>query len=228
MGEQVEMLSSHEAAYLAGVNEREIHRAIDEDLVPKDLVRLNGGRRAFTPAASVMIAFYVDHKDRLTGKERRRVIDNVAHRVSTELLDANLSMDPSTSSLTDLSVEDPDNNLKLVGPYIDRVRGRLDRLKKARDLVHSSSEILSGTPVIRGTRVPVHSVAGTYGDEGAEGALKAYPNLDKDTVELAKLYADTHPPRGRPKAHSVPEGATVVRTRRRKRSDGKSGAAGLA
>lgn len=228
MAEPVKMLSSHEAAYLAGVKEREIHRAIDEDLVPGDLIRVSGGRRAFAPAASVLMAFYVDHKDRLTGRERRRVIDDIAHRVHSEFLDENISMNRSISFPTDFSVEDPDNDLKLVGPYIDRVRGRLDRLEKARELVHSSSEILGGTPVIRGTRVPVHSLAGTYADEGAEGALEAYPNLDKDTVELAKLYADTHPPRGRPKTRAVPEGATVGRTRRRKRGEGKAGAAGLA
>lgn len=227
MAEPVKLLSSHEAAYLAGVKERKIHRAIDEDLVPEDLIRVSSGRRAFTPAASVLIAFYVDHKDRLTGKERRRVIDNIAHRVHTEFFDENILVNPSHSFLTDFSVEDPDNNLKIVRPYIDRVRERLDRLEKARDLVHSSSEILNGTPVIRGTRVPVHAIAGTYVDDGAEGALAAYPNLDEDTIELAKLYADTHPCRGRPKTRAVPEGATVVRTRRRKRGEGKAGAVGL-
>lgn len=228
MAEPVKMLSSHEAAYLAGVKEREIHRAIDEWLVPESLVRVSSGRRAFTPAASVLIAFYVDHKDRLTGKERRRVIDAIAPRVHTEFLDENTSRDLSISSLTASPVEQPDYNLTAVRPYIDRVRGRLDRLEKARDLVHSSPDILSGTPVIRGTRVPVHSVATTYVDEGAEGALEAYPNLDKETVELAKLYADTHPPRGRPKTRAVPEGATLVRTRRRTRGEGKAGAARLA
>lgn len=228
MTEPVKMLSSHEAAYLAGVSEREIHRAIDEALVPEHLIRVSNGRRAFTPAASVLIAFYVDHKDRLTGKERRRVIDDVAHRVHAEFLDENTLMNLSISFLTESSVADPDDELKVVRPYIDRVRGRLDRLEKARDLVHSSSEILGGTPVIRGTRVPVHSVAGTYDDEGAGGALEAYPDLDKDTVELAKLYADTHPRRGRPKTRAVPEGATVVRTRRRKRGEGKAGMAGHA
>lgn len=228
MAEPVKMLTSHEAAYLAGVKEREIHRAIDEGLVPEDLVRVSSGRRAFTPAASVLIAFYVDHKERLTGKERRRVIDNTAHRVHTEFLDENMSMNLSVSFLKGFSVEDPDNNLNVVRPYIDQVRGRLDRLEKARDLVHSNSEILDGTPVIRGTRIPVHSVAATYADEGAEGALEAYPSLDDDTVELAKLYADTHPRRGRPKTRAVPEGASVVRTRRRKRGQGKAGAAGPA
>jgi uncharacterized protein (DUF433 family) len=228
MVEPTTMLNAHEAAYLAGVKEREIHRAIDENLVPADLIRVSSGRRAFTPAASVMIAFYVGHKDKLTGKERRRLIDNVAHRVHTAFLDETISMNPSNSFRTDVPMEDPDANLTVVQPYIDRVRERFDRLKKARELVHSSPAILNGTPVIRGTRVPVHSVAGTCVDEGAEGALAAYPNLDEDTIALAKLYADTHPPRGRPKTQSVPEGATVVRTRRRTRGEGKAGAVGLA
>jgi uncharacterized protein (DUF433 family) len=227
MGEPVKMLSSHEAAYLAGVKQREIHRAIDEHLVPEDLVRVSAGKREFAPAASVLIAFYVDHKDKLTGKERRRVIDSVAHRVHRALIDADAAMTLSSSVPTGSPDADGDDDLKLVRPYIDRVRGRLDRLEMARELVQSSSAILGGTPVIRGTRVPVHAVAGTYADEGAEGARAAYPGLDHDTVELAKLYADTHPPRGRPKTRVVPEGTTVVHTRRRKRAHGKAGATGL-
>jgi uncharacterized protein (DUF433 family) len=226
MGEPVKMLSSHEAAYLAGVKERETHRAIDEHLVPEDLVRVSAGKREFAPAASVLIAFYVDHKDKLTGKERRRVIDSVAHRVHRALIDQK-AMTLSSGFATDFPMEDGDHDLERIRPYIERVRGRLDRLEMARELVQSSSAILGGTPVIRGTRVPVHAVAGTYADEGAEGARAAYPGLDHDTVELAKLYADTHPPRGRPKTRVVPEGTTVVHTRRRKRAHGKAGATGL-
>jgi uncharacterized protein (DUF433 family) len=227
MGEPEELLSSHEAAYLAGVTEREIHRAIDENLVPEDLVRVSAGRRGFAPAASVLIAFYVDHKDTLTGHERRRVIYSVAHRVHRNFIDADAAVTLSNSLPTSSSDPDADDDLKCVRPYIDRVRGRFERLAKARKLVHSSPAILGGTPVIRGTRVPVYAVAGTYADEGAAGARAAYPTLDEDTVELAKLYADTHPPRGRPKTRAAPEGAPVVHTRRRKGGPGKAGAAGL-
>lgn len=224
MGEPANMLSSHEAAYLARVKEREIHRAIDENLVPEDLIRVTDGRRRFAPAASVLIAFYVEHKDKLTGKERRRVINSIAHRVHHALIDADTTTTLSIRFPTDSS--EADDDLKLVRPYIDRTRERLDRLAKARDLVLSDPAILDGTPVIRGTRVPVHSVAGTYVDEGADGALAAYPNLDEDTVELAKLYADTHPPRGRPKTR-FPNRTTVVHTRRRKRGQGKAEATGF-
>lgn len=224
MADPVKMLSSHESAYLAGLSERDMHRAIDENLVPKELVHVGKERRAFTPAVSVLMAFYMGHRDRLTGNERRRVIENTAHRVHREFLDENFSMGLSVSFLTGVSGVEPDDDLKIVTPYIERVRDRLDRLVKARDLVHSTSEVLSGTPVIRGTRIPVHSVAGTYAEEGIKGTLDAYPALDRDTVELAKLYADTHPRRGRPKTRAVPEGTTALRTRRRTLGEIRAGA----
>jgi uncharacterized protein (DUF433 family) len=59
-------------------------------------------------------------------------------------------------------------------------------------------EVLGGTPVIRGTRVPA-----------------AYPSLDADKVELAAIYAQATPPRGRPRRRpEPPKGAAVIADRR--------------
>jgi len=59
------------------------------------------------------------------------------------------------------------------------------------DLVHSDPEILSGTPVFVGTRVPV-SVLFDYveSDEGLEGFLDGFPTVSREqalaTLERAK------------------------------------------
>ena len=70
-------------------------------------------------------------------------------------------------------------------------------------MVHTDSDIMAGTPVFRGTRVPVHLVAdmieqGTPIDEILEG----YPSLTREMAEHAVSYATTHPRRGKPPAQS--------------------------
>ncbi len=66
-------------------------------------------------------------------------------------------------------------------------------------MIHSDPEIMGGTPVFRGTRIPVCLVAdmvaqGTPIDEILEG----YPSLTSEMVKTACAYAATHPKRGRP------------------------------
>ena len=70
-------------------------------------------------------------------------------------------------------------------------------------MVHTDSDIMAGTPVFRGTRIPVHQVAdmieqGTPIDE----ILQGYPSLTREMAEHAGSYATTHPRRGKPPAQS--------------------------
>jgi uncharacterized protein (DUF433 family) len=55
-------------------------------------------------------------------------------------------------------------------------------------------EILSGTPVIRGTRVPVYDVAVSvaFGIPVVR-ILAAYPSLKRKQVELAATCVDAYP-----------------------------------
>jgi hypothetical protein len=45
--------------------------------------------------------------------------------------------------------------------------------------------------------------------------LNAYPGLDADKVELAVIYAEANPPRGRPRQSAEPPKNAVVITDRR-------------
>jgi uncharacterized protein (DUF433 family) len=60
-------------------------------------------------------------------------------------------------------------------------------------------EIMGGTPVIRGTRVTVYAVLGRidHGDT-IDDILAEYPNLTRDAIEAAIVYARAHPFVGRP------------------------------
>jgi uncharacterized protein (DUF433 family) len=83
------------------------------------------------------------------------------------------------------------------------VRRELDReLKKfdrAASAVISDPEIMRGTPVYRGTRIPVELVADML-HQGVkpEEILEGYPALDREKVDLAPFYLQAFPRRGRP------------------------------
>jgi uncharacterized protein (DUF433 family) len=75
----------------------------------------------------------------------------------------------------------------------------LKRVRLAENMIISDPEIMRGTPVYRGTRIPVELIAdmlsqGTKPDEILEG----YPALDREKIELAPLYIQAFPRRGRP------------------------------
>jgi uncharacterized protein (DUF433 family) len=66
-------------------------------------------------------------------------------------------------------------------------------------MIVSDPEIMRGTPVYRGTRIPVDLIADML-SQGAtpEEILAGYPALDREKVELSPLYVQAFPRRGRP------------------------------
>jgi uncharacterized protein (DUF433 family) len=89
------------------------------------------------------------------------------------------------------------------------------RIDKARALVVEDPEILSGTPVIRNTRIPVYDVAASVAAGlPMDRILEDYPGLTGEMVELAALYATLNPPKDRPRDHSSPPAALIISRRR--------------
>jgi uncharacterized protein (DUF433 family) len=86
--------------------------------------------------------------------------------------------------------------VKLIRQKLD---ADLEKLERAREMAVSDPEIMRGTPVYRGTRIPVDLVADML-RQGAniEEILEGYPSLDREKVELAPLYVQAFPHRGRP------------------------------
>ena len=61
------------------------------------------------------------------------------------------------------------------------------------DRIEINPDVMLGKPVIKGTRIPVELIIRKLG-EGAvlEDLLDAYPNLEKDDIQAALLYAADH------------------------------------
>lgn len=98
-------------------------------------------------------------------------------------------------------------------PFFERSIARLEMLDAATELVTISDAIMGGTPVISGTRVPVHDVAAAIAAGiPVKEILEDYPSLTEDKLELAALYAEANPLRGRPKPviANLPRGTRVI------------------
>jgi uncharacterized protein (DUF433 family) len=64
-----------------------------------------------------------------------------------------------------------------------------NQLARFRELVISDPEIMQGTPVFRGTRIPVDLVRDMLAQgASAEDILDGYPTLNEEMLSLAPLY----------------------------------------
>ena len=210
MEAMLERLTTTEAAVAAGVSVPQINRIIDEKILPEDLYSTSAPR-TFRTDAALLIAFYFETANWLTPNARLEAIRDARKRCATwdEWRDCTVGEHYLTIRFSDLWKD---------------VDGRLRRLSEARAMVVEDPEILSGTPVIRGTRIPVHDVAAQV-EAGVpvEEIFESYPSLTPAQVELATIYAKAVPQRGRPRRLSIP-GASVISVTRKRLRDSSMGA----
>lgn len=200
----MERLTTTEAAVAAGVSVPQINRIIDEKILPEDLYSTSP-TRSFRTDAALLIAFYFETADWLTTNARLQTIRNARAHCSTweEWKDCTIGDHCLTIRFSDLW---------------KAVDERLHRLSEARGMVVEDPEILSGTPVIRGTRIPVHDVAAQM-EAGVpiKEILETYPRLKAAQVELASIYARAVPQRGRPRRLPIPGAKPMLITKKRLR-----------
>ncbi len=204
-----EMLKATEAAVVSRVSVRDVNRAIDEHILPDIFVSVDNGRHVLAGACS-FISFYFETASRLTSDERLFAI-----RTAEPTL-ARLSKVAWAALLrADWIVRDEFLTIDLK-PFLKNTSERVADLEAARAMVTSSGDVLGGTPVIAGTRVPVYDVAASVAaGHAVERILAAYPSLDAEKVRLAEIYADANPLRGRPRATGdIPEGSVIITNRR--------------
>jgi len=68
--------------------------------------------------------------------------------------------------------------------------------RRLQQIVVSDPEIMGGTPVFRGTRIPVDLVADMLAQgASAEEVLQGYPTLDRERIAIAPLCARVFPVR---------------------------------
>jgi len=180
---QTTLMTANEAASVTGVPLRQVHRIIDAGLLGTAVKRRDKARLV-APRALVGLKLAHETADVLTLRSRRGIVATSIRRPRQSMIRA------------DLLVID-------ARPAARAVRSGLSRLSKARGIVSSIPGVLGGTPVFKGTRIPVHDIADMLANGDRPAAIiRAYPQLDEDKVRLAAIYALAYPPRGRPRAKS--------------------------
>lgn len=191
----VELLTPSEAAVVAGVTVRDVNRVIDEKLLPDEFYSSEGGRRLHL-AACPLIGFYFHSATALTAEERGRVIRQASARIVPTMSERGRTRRGKPRA--DWTIQDRFLTVNL-SEFAAGARDRHAKLAQARKMVVEDSDILNGTPVIRGTRIPVYDVAASAAAGlPYERIRSAYSGLDEGMIELAAIYAEATPPRGRP------------------------------
>ncbi len=173
-----------QAAAVTGLPLAAVHKAIDSRLIrPRSARSGTTVRRLLTKEQLIYLQLEVEGLRLLPVGTRREIADSIQRSPKADVL--------AVGNGTVLFVEFKSARRK--------VESKLKQLAHIEEMVVSDPEIMRGTPVFRGTRIPVDLVA----DMLAQGAtakeiLEGYPTLSNERIDIAPLYMRAFTRRGRP------------------------------
>jgi uncharacterized protein (DUF433 family) len=173
-----------EASAVTSLPIRTVRRLIDRQFVRPRRVRMGGSvQRLLSRGQLVYLRLEAEGLSLLPVAERRKIAKQIE-------MDAEVDV---------VRISDSPALVVQVKEAREELDQKLERLAKAESLIVENPEIMRGTPVYRGTRIPVDLVADML-DQGAtvDEILDGYPALDRERIELAPLYVQAFPHRGRP------------------------------
>jgi uncharacterized protein (DUF433 family) len=172
-------ITRREAAALSGTSETTVKKAIDLGIIPAR----PGGGQSRIDAADVPVLTMLGHLNGIglgvTHKRRLR-----------QWLRADAA--PELTLVPGLIVRRPDD--------VQTARERADRYVRLRERwITSDPAVKGGEPVIRGSRVSVHTLAARIAGGEDDAVLDAdFPHIPAEAREVAVTYAHANPRRGRP------------------------------
>ncbi len=189
-------LTPREVAELAGVPKRNVEKAIEEKVLSVHVGKIAGahfGKSAYARRLlGVESVAYAALMRRLNGlvsltvPGKRKLVKALAALDLSRLKSAKIEIAPSVTA--DIGA--------LAGDALERT----DRYLSARNAwIESVAGIKGGLPVIKGTRITVHSVESrlVHGDSLDDIAAEN-PDLPREAFEAAVLFARANPLPGRP------------------------------
>jgi uncharacterized protein (DUF433 family) len=174
--------STAEAAAITGVPLRIVNHYISRELAELGIAVWGDGKRTISHDGLVALRMAWDYPKSLAAGSR---VDAIRQALEA----------PRKTHL----VLERGEVVVRVGAARRAVADGLRKLHQAETSVSIDPGTLSGDPCIRGTRIPVHTIAAIASAAGMGGVRNAYSRLTSAQVELACLYAKAHPRRGRPK-----------------------------
>ncbi len=173
-----------QAAAITGLPLAAVHKAIDSRLIRPRPARAGATvRRLLTKEQLIYLQLEAEGLRLLPVGTRREIAESIRRSPEADLM--------AIGNGTALFVEFKAARRK--------VEGRLKQLAHMEEMVASDPEIMRGTPVFKGTRIPVDLVAEMLAKGAtAEEILEGYPALTRKKIAIAPLYMRAFPRRGRP------------------------------
>jgi uncharacterized protein (DUF433 family) len=175
-------LTPREVSELSGTPRHVVEKAIEEGVL-----RVRAKGRRMLPPHAVVYASLISRIDlKLTPAHKKRLYEGLAGLGPRDMRKARLELAPA------VEID--------VGRLVGNILERTERYREVRDVsIKVDDAIMGGTPVIRGTRITVYSVLGRVEHgETVDDILADNPDLERETIEAAIIYARSHPPMGRP------------------------------
>src|SRR5215469_2391996 len=173
-----------QAAAITGLPLSAVHKAIDSRVIRPRTARAGASvRRLLTKEQLIYLQLEAEGVRLLPIGTRREIAESIQQSPRAEKL--------QVANGTALMIE--------IGTARRAVESQLKQLARMAEMVVSDPEIMRGTPVFKGTRIPVDLVADILAQAAtAEDILEGYPTLSKEMIAIAPLYMRAFPRRGRP------------------------------
>jgi len=173
-----------QAATVTGLPLAAVHKAIDSRLIRPRIAQPGATvRRLLSKEQLIFLQLEAEGLRLLPVGTRREIAESIQRSPKKEAL--------SVANGAALRIE--------IGPARRKVESQLRRLVRIESMVATDPDILRGTPVFKGTRIPVDLVADMLAQGAtAEEILAGYPALNKEKIAIAPVYMRAFPRRGRP------------------------------
>jgi uncharacterized protein (DUF433 family) len=173
-----------QAAALTGLPLAAVHKAIDGRLIRPRIARSGATvRRLLTKEQLIFLQLEAEGLRLLPVKTRREIAECIRRAPKMDTL----AVGNGTAILVEIKTARR------------KVESHLKQLTRIEETIASDPEIMRGTPVFKGTRIPVDLVASMLADGATvEEILEGYPTLNKERIAMAPLYMRAFPRRGRP------------------------------
>lgn len=175
------LLTRNEIAEISGVSLNAVNKALEQRVAK---ARRSRGRTLLVADEAAALALLSELPIGLSIKLKREVRNWIVKRNPTQAEEFELSRA--------LRIAMTENAADVSKRAFDYVRLR-------EQYVESDPGKMGGTPVIRGTRVPVRTLAQLVeGGESPKALKEDYPHIPEEAYDVAVLWAKGNPRRGRP------------------------------
>jgi uncharacterized protein (DUF433 family) len=179
------LLSPNEVAALAKTSKTVVEKALEQKVFGAG--RTASPSRRLLPLHAVALAVAVKSLGRrLTINDKKLVARKLAELSPSALKTAEIEVAPAV--------------VLHVGTLTREAVERAERYTADRDaFIEVAEGVQGGRPVIKGTRLTVSAIHGRLSSgDTVETLMEDYPDIPRGAFEAAFLYAQTHPPVGRP------------------------------